>query len=59
MAQIENLIERIDTIRANSVSDQEYEQIWGKSLDSKVKQSMKRWDELLAQAKKAIDSKNN
>lgn len=59
MAQIENLIERIDTIRANSVSDQEYEQIWGKSLDSKVKQSMKRWDELLVQAKKAIDSKNN
>lgn len=54
-----NLIERIDTIRANSVSDQQYEQTWGRSLDSKVKQSMDRWDTLLAAAKKAIDSKNN
>lgn len=59
MAQKENLIDRIDTLRANSVSDQDYEQFWGKSLDSKVKQSMKRWDELLARAKKAIDSMNN
>ena len=54
-----NLIERIDTIRANSVSDKQYEQTWGRSLDSKVKQSMDRWDVLLAEAKKAIDSKNN
>lgn len=54
-----NLIERIDTIKANSVSDQQYEQTWGRSLDSKVKQSMDRWDTLLAEAKKAIDSKNN
>ena len=59
MKQKENLIERIDTIRANSVSDQQYEQTWGRSLDSKVKQSMDRWDVLLAEAKKAIDSKNN
>ena len=49
-----NLIERIDTIRANSVSDKQYEQTWGRSLDSKVKQSMDRWDALLAAAKKAI-----
>lgn len=54
-----NLIERIDTIRANSVSEKQYEQIWGRSLDSKVKQSMDRWDALLAAAKKAIDNKNN
>ena len=59
MGKNESLIERIDTIRANSVSDQQYEQTWGRSLDSKVKQSMDRWDALLTAAKEAIVSKNN
>lgn len=57
MTEVRNLLDRIDTIRANSVSEQEYEKFWGKSLDSKVKESMDRWDELLAQAKAAIESK--
>lgn len=57
MANVKNLIDRIDTIRANSVSDKEFEQTWGESLDSKVKKSMDKWDELLAQAKAAIESK--
>ena len=59
MTEVKNLLDRIDTIRANSVSEQEYEKFWGKSLDSKVKKSMDRWDELLAQAKEAIDSKKH
>lgn len=54
MGKEKSLIERIDTIRANSVSDKQYEQTWGRSLDSKVTQSMDRWDALLAAAKKAI-----
>ena len=37
MANLETLIDRLDTIRANSVSDQAYEKTWGCSLDSKVK----------------------
>ena len=57
MTEVRNILDRIDTIRANSVSEQEYEKFWGKSLDSKVKESMDRWDELLAQAKAAIESK--
>ena len=57
MTEIRSLLDRMDTIRANSVSEQEYEKFWGKSLDSKVKESMDRWDELLAQAKAAIESK--
>ena len=57
MNQINSIIERIDTIRANSVTDKEYEKTWGRSLDSKVKESMDRWDELLAQAKNAIEGK--
>lgn len=57
MIQVNNLIDRIDTIRANSVSDKEFEQTWGESLDRKVKKSMDRWEELLAQAKKAIDER--
>ena len=54
-----NLVDRIDTIRANSVSDKEFEQTWGESLDSKVKKSMDKWDEWLALAKKAIEVSNN
>lgn len=57
MVQVKNLIDRIDTIRANSVSDKEFEQTWGESLDRKVKKSMDKWDELLAQARLAIESK--
>lgn len=57
MTEVRNLIDRIDTIRANSVSEKEYEKFWGKSLDSRVKESMDRWDELLARAKEAIGVK--
>ena len=58
MARNENLIDRIDTIRANSVSDKEFEQTWGRSLDSQVEKLMARWDELQARAKDAIESNN-
>ena len=58
MAQKTNLIDRIDSIRANSVSNKEFEQTWGESLDRKVKKSMDRWEELLAQAKKTIKVNN-
>lgn len=58
MIQVENLIDRIDTIRANSVSDKEFEKTWGESLDRKVKKSMDKWDEILAQSKKAIEMSN-
>ena len=58
MAKVENLIDRIDTIRANSVSDKEFEQTWGRSLDSQVKKMMGRWDELQARAREAIDARN-
>lgn len=58
MAQKTNLIDRIDSIRANSVSNKEFEQTWGESLDRKVKKLMDRWEELLAQAKKTIKVNN-
>ena len=58
MIQVENLIDRIDTIRANSVSDKEFEKTWGESLDRKVKKAMDKWDELLALSKKAIEMSN-
>lgn len=58
MIQVENLIDRIDTIRANSVSDKEFEKTWGESLDRKVKKSMDKWDELLALSKKAVEMSN-
>lgn len=54
MVHIINLIDRIDTIRVNSVTDKEFEQTWGMNLDMKVKNAMGRWDELLEKAKNAI-----
>ena len=57
MVQKENIMDRIDTIRANSVTDVEFEQTWGRSLDDHVEKLMDRWDILLTQAKKAIDER--
>lgn len=54
-----NLIDRLDTIKANSVSDQEFEKTWGKSLDRSVEKMMGVWDRLQAQAKQAIEVNNN
>ena len=58
MGQRTNLIDRIDTIRANSVSEKEFEKTWGESLDRKVKKSMDRWEQLLVQAKESIKVNN-
>jgi len=57
MTKKENLLDRIDTIRANSVTDKKFEQAWGRSLDEVTGKLMGRWDVLLAQAKAAIESK--
>ncbi len=57
MAKEKNLLDRIDTIRANSVSDKEFEQTWGRSLDEGTGKLMERWEELQALAKAAIESK--
>ena len=56
MTQKENLIERMDTVKAESVSDKEFEDAWGISLDAQVEKMMAKWDSMLAQAKDAIDS---
>jgi len=56
MAKQENLKERMDTIKANSVSDLEFEETWGISIDAQVDKMMERWDTLLAQAREAIDN---
>jgi hypothetical protein len=58
MTKIENVLDRIDAIRANSVSDIDFEQTWGKSLDKHVEELMGNWDELMAQAKDAIEEEN-
>ncbi len=58
MAKVENLIDRLDTIRVNSVSEEEFKRVWGKSLDDHAKRVVARWDKLLAQAKEAIELDN-
>lgn len=58
MAETKKLIDRLDTIRANSVNEEEFERVWGKSLDDHAKRMVARWDILLAQAKEAIELNN-
>jgi hypothetical protein len=44
------LMERIDIIRANSVTDEEFKQTWGYSINDfseKMSKWMKKWDELM------------
>ena len=41
------LMERIDYIRANSVSDDDYKKFWGVSIDEHVSELMKHFDERL------------
>ncbi len=54
MIRIDDLIEKIDDARASSVSDEEFERTWNKSLDEKVQELMSLWDELLALAKRSV-----
>ena len=42
-----SLMERIDYIRANSVSDDDYKKFWGVSIDEHVSELIKHWDALL------------
>lgn len=42
-----SLMERIDFIRANSVTDEEFKSMWGYSIDECVDRMMKKWDALL------------
>lgn len=48
------LMERIDFIRANSVTDDEFKKMWGYSIDEHVEKMMmwcKKFDELLEKSK--------
>lgn len=40
MENLENLLDRIDAIRANSVTDQEFDKTWGTSLDKHLEKMM-------------------
>ena len=51
----QSLIERIDEIRANSISDEEYQKIHGESIDESVKKLMKSFDEKLEKYKPKDD----
>lgn len=56
MAKQENLKERMDTIKANSVTDREFEDTWGVGIDAQVEKMMERWDTLLDQTREAIEN---
>lgn len=56
MKHVKNLMDRIDEVRVNSVTEDEYERVWNRSLDEQVNRMMVRWDELMARAKEAVDA---
>ena len=56
MKRAKNLMDRIDEVRVNSVTEDEYERVWNRSLDEQVSRMMVRWDELMARAKEAVDA---
>ena len=56
MKHVKNLMDRIDDVRANSVSDDEYKRVWNRSLDEQVSRMTALWDELMARAKEAVDA---
>ncbi len=56
MKRAKNLMDRIDEIRASSVSDEEYKRVWKRSLDEQARKMAARWDELLSCAKEAVDA---
>ncbi len=53
-----SLIERIDEIRANSVTDEDFKRIWGKSIDEHVDELMKFWEECKTKYKPGVASGN-
>lgn len=56
MKHVKNLMDRIDEVRVNSVTEDEYERVWNRSLDEQVSRMMVRWDELMARAKEVVDA---
>ena len=56
MEHVKNLMDRIDEVRVNSVTEDEYERVWNRSLDEQVSRMIVRWDELMARAKEAVDA---
>ncbi len=58
MAKKENLIERMDNVKADSVSNKEFEETWGISIDAQVKKMMDKWNVLLTRAKDDIDNRD-
>lgn len=48
----QSLVERLDEIKANSVSDEDFKKVWGKPIDECVEEDMKKWDELCKGNKK-------
>jgi len=53
-----NLLDRIDAIRANSVTDQEFDKTWGSSLDRHLEKMMEMVSRIDAQMENSIKSRN-
>jgi len=58
MAKKEKLLDRIGTINANSVTDNEFEDVWGLTLDDCVNQLMDYWDAKVSETRDAIGVTN-
>ena len=57
MALKMNLLDKLDAIRVNSVTDKDYKEFWGESLDEHVNELMDFAREFDAQIKESIEVK--
>lgn len=57
MAATKNVIDQIDAIKANSVSEKQFESVWGISLDDHMKRVMEHVRETDARVKKEREAK--
>lgn len=57
MAKEKSLLDRIDEVRVNSVTDKDYKAFWGESVKEHVDQLMDFAREFDAQIEKSVESK--
>ena len=55
MAKIKSLLDRIDEVRINSVTDKDYKEFWGESVEEHVDQLMEFAREFDAQIESSVE----
>lgn len=55
MAKVKSLLDRMDEVRVNSVTDKDYKEFWGESVEEHVDQLMEFAREFDAQIESSVE----